>query len=179
MPSPLLHFSRDSFQHIPRETSHSLAKPFPKKRVSGPTCGSLHVSTLQGQVSPILPQEGVHGTPAPCWVLSHTGTSILHIQVQVTENTYGSSILKPDSFFGLFKTKHIAHLMRRNQQSFSHLLDSQNFPLLTLTIQKFHMHRLQCSIYKLSFLIESTIHLQLMDHNLLASEKENSNFTCD
>lgn len=65
--SPFFYIFLHSYQHIPRKTSHNLAKPFPKKGVSGPTCGSLQMSTHQGQVSPILPQEGVPGTPAPCW----------------------------------------------------------------------------------------------------------------
>lgn len=134
---------------------------------------------IRGRCRPFFPRKVFLGLLLPAGVLSHTGTSILHTQVQVTENTHSSSILKPDSLFGLFKPKHIAHFMRRNQQSSSHLLGSQKFPLRTLNIQKFHIHRLQCNIYKLSFPIESTIHLQLMDHNLLALAKGNSNFTCD
>lgn len=121
VPSPI--FSGTRFPALPLGCKPSLAKlslgrACPHVWISpDDPAGASPICPALGGLSQLLLPAGSESLPRQSWAL--------RCFKKVDGNTYSASILKPDSLFGLFKTKHITDLMTQ-ETGFFPAFGSQN-----------------------------------------------------
>lgn len=169
MPSPISSGTR--FPALPLGCKPSLAKLSPRKSLSPCPQGAL-----QEPVPSVLPREGFLRLLLPAGSESLPRQSwALRCFKQVASNTYSASILKPDSLFGLFKTKHITGLLTQETGGvISNFCIPKYFHCRHRAFRTLTYVTHNAVLYKLPFLMLSKSHL-LMDHKLQTTEKENFN----